>query len=83
MAGFMYDASGNPVWYAAQGSIANGTYTGNLAQYANGQSLTGAYKAPVVSNPNVGAITLAFTGSRVANLTLPGGRVIQLTRFDV
>lgn len=82
MAGFMYDAAGNPVWYVAQGTVASNAFAGAWQQFANGQSLTGAYRAPIVLDSNVGALTLAFTGARTANLTLPGGRVIPLTRFE-
>ena len=82
MAGFMYDDAGNPVWYAAQGSVSGNTFNGTWQQYGGGQALTGSYKAPSVVNANVGAIALTFTGSRSANLTLPNGRVVPLTRFD-
>jgi len=83
MAGFMYDAAGNPVWYVAQGALdASGTFNGAWQQMANGQTMTGAYRAPVLLDSNVGSLSLAFGGSRAATLTLPGGRRIPLTRFD-
>ena len=82
MAGFMYDASGNPVWYASQGTLAGSTYTSTWLTYANGQTLTGPYKAPsVVFTPAV-PVTVAFTGSRTATLTLPDARALALTRFE-
>lgn len=82
LAGFMYDAAGNPVWYTGQGTVANNAYAGSWQQFANGQSLAGAYRTPILLDGNVGALTLVFTGPRSANLTLPNGRVLALTRFD-
>ena len=81
MAGYMYDASGNPVWYSTSGTMASATvYMGNWQQFANGQTLTGAYRPP--SNPgNVGTVTLQFINATNATLTLPDARVIPLTRY--
>jgi hypothetical protein len=81
-AGYMYDAAGNPVWYIASGAMgATESFGGDFAQYANGQTLTGSYRAPIVVNANAGAITLQFTGTASATLTLPNGNSIQLTKF--
>ena len=83
MAGFMYDDAGNPMWYAAQGSVAGGTtFNGAWQQFANGQALGGIYRAPTIINGNVGGLGLAFTGPKSATLTLPNGRVVNLTRFE-
>lgn len=81
MAGYMYDASGNPIWYSTSGPMSTATlYLGIWQQFANGQTLTGTHHLP--SNPsNVGAVTLQFTNAVEATLTLPGGRQIPLTRY--
>jgi len=81
MAGYMYDASGNPIWYGTSGTMSSSMlYQGTWQQYANGQTLTGTYHPP--SNPgNVGAVTLQFTNATEATLTLPDGRQIPLTRY--
>jgi len=79
--GYMYDASGNPIWYYTAGSTASLTYQGQWSQYANGQTLTGSYVAPIVANPNVGALTLRLTNSESGVLVLPDGREIPVTRF--
>ena len=81
MVGFMYDAAGNPVWYLAQGTFASGTMVDRWQQFANGQSLTGAYRAPIALNSNVGPLTISFANSRAATLTMPDGRQVALTRF--
>jgi photosystem II stability/assembly factor-like uncharacterized protein len=83
MVGFMYDDAGNPLWYLSEGTLANGTtYQSVWQQVANGQTLTGAYRPPTVSNGNVGSVRLEATGRTTMNLTLPGGRVLPLTRFS-
>ncbi|MEJ0047568.1 MAG: hypothetical protein WDN04_16670 [Rhodospirillales bacterium] len=82
-AGYMYDASGNPIWYLATGPMASpNLFQGQWTQYANGQTLTGAYKAAAVINANVGSISLQFSDTTHATLTLPDGRQIQLGRFN-
>jgi hypothetical protein len=82
-AGYMYDAVGNPVWYVATGAMGGtDSFQGDFAQYANGQTLTGSYQAPVILNSDAGAITVQFTGTTSATLTLPNGNSIPLTKFD-
>ncbi|MBI3343491.1 MAG: S8 family peptidase [Gammaproteobacteria bacterium] len=82
MAGYMYDDSGNPVWYVTEGAMATPTlYQNAWLQFANGQTLTGPFKQNQLINGNAGGITLQFNSSTTATLTLPGGRRIPLTRF--
>lgn len=82
MAGYMYDSGGNPIWYVSPGGMTSPTlYQGSWLQFANGQTLTGAYQAPSQPPTNVGAVTLQFTSTTTATLTLPDGRQIALTRF--
>ena len=49
-------------------------------QIANGQTLTGPYKQPVISNANVGPVAIQFQDTANAILTLPGGRQLAITR---
>ena len=82
MAGYMYDSGGNPIWYVSPGSMTSPTlYQGSWLQFANGQTLTGTYKAPSQPPASVGAVALQFTSTTTAILTLPDGRQIPLTRF--
>ena len=80
MGGYMYDDSGNPVWYASSGNMNATRYQGQWLQYVNGQTLTGPYKFP---DPpvSVGSVALEFTGRTNAMLTLPNGKQIALSRF--
>ena len=81
LAGYMYDAPGNPVWYVASGAMASpDLFQGHWDQYQGGQTLTGPYLPPAAP-ANVGSLTLQFTSPGSATLTLPDGRQIPLSRF--
>lgn len=83
LAGYMYDNQGNPTWYLANGPMSSATlFEGAWTEYANGQTLTGAYKVPALVNPNVGQVTLQFIDAAHAQLTLPNGEQIALQRFS-
>jgi serine protease len=82
VAGYMYDDAGNPVWYLSAGVMTSpNLYQGAWVEYANGQTLTGAYQAPTVINANVGLIAIQFIDTQNAVMTLPDGRQIGITRF--
>lgn len=82
LAGYMYDAQGNPVWYLASGNMSNvALFQGEWMQFGNGQTLTGRYQQPTTVNGNVGAATLQFSSTTSATLTLPDGRQIAFNRF--
>jgi hypothetical protein len=71
------------VWYLASGVLSGaGLFNGEWTQFANGQTLTGAYQAPELINANAGSVTLQFSSPAAATLTLPNGRQIPLTRFS-
>jgi lysyl endopeptidase len=81
-AGYMYDASGNPVWYLSNGNLTSPTlYQGVWQQFAGGQTLTGTYRAPTLVIADVGSVTLQTTSPTTATLTLPDGRQIPLIRY--
>ncbi|APV51908.1 hypothetical protein BWI17_20870 [Betaproteobacteria bacterium GR16-43] len=81
IAGYMYDDNGNPVWYLTSVPVPDvQRYVGNWWLFANGQSLTGAYKPPTRINDNVAPMTFTFTSATTATLTLPNGRTTNLVR---
>jgi hypothetical protein len=83
LAGYMYDANGNPTWYLATGPmISSSEFQGAWAVFGGGQTLTGSYVPPTVTNANGGSVTLQFTNPTVATLTLPDGRQIPFERFN-
>ena len=78
----MYDAAGNATWYVAQNAapIANArSFEATWLQLANGQTLTGAYRAPSAPT-SVGPVTIQFQGADTGILTLPSGP-LPVTRF--
>ena len=82
LAGYMYDTSGNPLWYLASGNMSGTTlFQGVWQQYGGGQTLTGTYVAPGIANANVGAVTLQFSSTTTATLTFPDGRTVPLIRY--
>ncbi|HUP31094.1 MAG TPA: hypothetical protein VM122_13030 [Usitatibacter sp.] len=82
IAGYMYDAAGNPLWYASQAATPDArAFQGAWSQYSGGQTLTGTYRPPIVSNASVAPVTITFTGADAGMLTLPGGRTTAITRF--
>jgi len=81
LAGYMYDSAGNPLWYLASGAMGTAAFQGQWTQYANGQTLTGAFHTATLANGNVGAVTLQFADNANATLTLPDGRQIPFTRY--
>jgi alpha-tubulin suppressor-like RCC1 family protein len=83
LAGYMYDASGRPLWYISVYPTPDARrFTGNWWQYGNGQTMTGTYRPAARVNDNVGSIVLEFSDATRATLTLPDGRRIPLTRFS-
>jgi hypothetical protein len=67
--GFMYEASGRPVWYYSAGSMNSLTsYHGDVLQFAGGQTLAGAYQPP--GTPvKVATLDIAFTAENEATTT--------------
>ncbi|MBM3545985.1 MAG: hypothetical protein FJX54_03450 [Alphaproteobacteria bacterium] len=81
LASYMYDATGQAVWYVSLGEMTSTTaYTGTLTEFRGGQTLAGSYNAPVAS-VNVGTISLSFSSQTTAALTLPSGQQVALTRY--
>ncbi len=86
MAAYMYDTDNSAVWYAAGGGVlassllVGNSFTGTLSEYGNGQSLGGTYRSPTITATR-GTITIDFTSSTRAVLTLPSGQQVNLTRF--
>ena len=82
VAGFMYDDAGNPVWYLSEGPMSSDgrTYANTWWSYADGQTLTGAWKHNRQVSNNVAPVTIQFSAPDAALMTLPNGRTTALTR---
>jgi VCBS repeat protein len=81
IATFMYDASGNPVWYlTGPGPITPNTYQGSWTSYTGGQTLTGPYQSPTGAS-NAGNVVIQFSSPTTGVLTLPNGNQIPIQRY--
>lgn len=78
---YMYDTSGQPVWYTAMARLNGNTASGTLYQFGNGQTLTGSYRSPSVVNTFGAGMTFVATSASTGYLILPNGSVIALKRF--
>jgi Astacin (Peptidase family M12A) len=80
MVSFMYDTAGNPVWYYTSGTMqTSAKYTGRLLTFRGGQVLGGPYKAP--TSTDTGSISIDFNSADQANMILPSGKNVAITRF--
>jgi hypothetical protein len=71
IAGFLYDAAGNPIWFVSGGPMSgDNTYSGAAYRTANGQPLGGSYRAPM-SVP-FGNAAITFPTTMDANITVNG-----------
>jgi len=71
LAGFIYDASGNPIWVVSGGVMSSDhTYSGAAYMTANGQPLGGAYNAP--TNVPFGTATVTWSTTTSATITING-----------
>lgn len=84
MAGYMYDEQGSPIWYLATDVTPPPnvrSFAGQWWQFANGATLTGAYRPATRINDNVAPVTIQFSGPDTGIVTLPGGRTTAITRY--
>ena len=80
MAAYMYTADGRAVWYVSAGTLnQDGSFQGDVTEYAGGQTLSGAFKPAHVK----GAVTsMQLSCSTPASCTLVwAGRTVAITRF--
>ena len=79
--GYMYDDSGNPVWYIGVYQLTDPrTITGSWWTYANGQSMFGPYKPATQTSNTFAPVSITFSASDTAIMTLPNNRTTALTR---
>ena len=82
-AGYLYDATGQAIWLAAAGptTLEGSVFQSDLLAFANGQTMTGPYKAPG-QQASPGHITLTFSDASHGVLSWPGGN-IGIQRFEI
>ena len=76
---FMYEeGTGAPIWYVASGDVTSEAgapvFTGDLRLYV--------ITAAITTSSSVGTVRVVFDG-RNATASLPGGRTMPATRFDI
>jgi len=80
LATFVYDASGNAIWYTAGGKMTNDrSFSGALVAYRSGQCLGCSYKAPQ-DGGSPGNISISFDAPNSATVVWPGGTT-RISRF--
>ncbi len=79
LAGFHYESDGRADWFVVPGVVSGGRFAAAMVELANGQTLTGPYRAPQ-STPSPGFAQLTFGSTDAMALTWPGG-VTPLVRF--
>ena len=80
---FVYDATGNPVWYTVSCTIAGVSCSGDMLRISGGPSPTATWNGSGIAATIVGTMTLNFSGNDSASMsyTLNGiGSVRQITR---
>ena len=78
MAAFMYDGSGNPVWYISSGQMSSPTqFNGVLQQVSGGQTMGGPYKFPTAIQ-DIGPVSIEFDSLEDASITLSDGSVAKI-----
>ena len=71
MAGFVYDAAGNPIWFVSGGPMSSdNAYSGAAYRTANGQPLGGSYRA--AASVPFGNATITFPTTMDANIAVNG-----------
>ncbi len=77
-----YDAAGRAVWQVAQAALGPDLgFSGTLTQYAGGAPFGIASPAIPASGSMIGPVRMAFDGTDRARISLPDGRIAQLSRF--
>jgi hypothetical protein len=77
---YSYNPNGAPQWYYVAGPLDGATFTGTLDKYVSGQCISCSYSGRPSIIGNDGVITINFTSSTTATVSLPGGRVTQIQR---
>lgn len=90
LAVYLYDTDGTARWYVAQGGVTTtagvfGAGAGivleaGLTEFSGGQSLVSGVRPSLQAEPK-GNLSVLFTSTTAATVTLPDGRQLQIVRF--
>ncbi len=77
-----YRSGGTSAWYSSVGSLfSSSVFSGDLYEYAGGQTLSGATRAPT-STVAVGTLSFTTTSATDASIILPGAQSLTLSRYE-
>lgn len=76
-----YEANGAPTFYLTAGTISNNTYSGQLNQYADGQSF-GSDPHAGRETGSAGTVTMRFISGTKGYITFPGEGEKEMSRFN-
>ncbi len=79
---YVYEQSGDPIWYLSSGTYdhTTGTFQSAYDIFANGQCFGCPYVAPTHTG-DAGPITITFHTNQTATLTYPGGST-EISKFQ-
>ena len=82
VATYVYETSGDPIWYLSSGSYNHdtGVFQSSYDSYANGQCFGCPYHPPTVTSGAAGPITITFHTNQTATLTYNGGST-EIVKF--
>jgi hypothetical protein len=73
---FMYDESGNPIWYLTAGGMDSPThFEGDWLEYSGGQTMSGPYRTP--TSRNLGRVAIDFTALDQGTITFTEGTTVK------
>ena len=79
---YMYSSTGQATWYVASGAMTSATtFTGTLSTYSGGSYFTSSSFTGPTSSSISGTVTIQFSSTTAATMTLPNGSQVALTRF--
>ena len=79
---YMYSSTGQAIWYVASGAMTSATtFTGTLSTYSGGSYFTSSSFTGPTSSSTSGTVTIQFSSTTTATMTLPNGSQVALTRF--
>ncbi|MBP8234310.1 MAG: hypothetical protein KAY22_18600 [Rhizorhabdus sp.] len=81
---FTYVAGGQAVWYVTSCELTSAnTCTGTIDAYRGGITLGGTYQAPTGTAGAAGTMSVSFTSSTAATVTVTGRTPFQISRFAI
>lgn len=82
LVGYAYDEQGTANWHVATGPMTTPTlFEGSMALYRGGAPISMTSDTAPTSMANLGAVSVQFTSTGTAVLSLSNGKQIPLTRF--